>query len=178
LPLEENNINPESSFSAFSPGGHSDIIKTRAAKKKTLLLFMVLSIIIVLIPHLPAINKDDQIVWTRIARSIRDLSIHSKNAGDLNWHAFVMEQKGDMPITLLFLLAIVKIVSNDVFSHTLDYVLLILSPALVVIIYVLTREIMLNDVTSLFAAFLTTTSFHRLIGILTGLSSNWFALLV
>jgi hypothetical protein len=83
-----------------------------------------------------------------------------------------------MPITLLFLLAVVKIVSIDDFSHTLDYVLLILSPALFVIIYVLTREIMLNDVTSLSAAVLTIASFHRLIGILTGLISNWFALLV
>jgi hypothetical protein len=89
-----------------------------------------------------------------------------------------MEQNGDMQITLLILLASVKIVSIDDFSHTLDYVLLICYPALVVIIYVLTREIMLNDVTSLFAAFLTTASFHRLIGILTGLSSNWCALLV
>lgn len=169
MPSEENNINTESSFSFFSSCGHSDIIKTRAAKKKTLLLFLVLSIIIV--PHQPAINKHDQIVGTRIARSIRDLSMHSKNA-------FVMEQKGDMQITLLILLAIVKIVCIDDFSNTLDYVLLKLSPALVVIIYVLTREIMLNDVTSLFAAFLTTASFHRLIGILTGLSSNWCALLV
>jgi hypothetical protein len=83
-----------------------------------------------------------------------------------------------MQITLLILLAIVKIVCIDDFSNTLDYVLLKLSPALVVIIYVLTREIMLNDVTSLFAAFLTTASIHRLIGILTGLSSNWCALLV
>jgi hypothetical protein len=82
-----------------------------------------------------------------------------------------------MPISLLFSLAIVKVVSIDDFCHTLDYALLILSPALV-FIYVLTRKIMLNDITSLFAAVLTIASFHRLIGMLTGFSSYWFAVLV
>jgi hypothetical protein len=147
-----------------------------------LFLFMILSIVIALIPHLLIINKDGQIVGTdavRIAPVIRDLSMHSRNAQEFLWRAFVVELNGDRPLSLLFLVAIEKTVpaASDI-SHVIDYAPLILCPSLVLVVYFLTREITSNDIASLLAAFLTTISFQTLVGIFAGLYSNWFALII
>jgi hypothetical protein len=55
---------------------------------------------------------------------------------------------------------------------------MILSPALVLAVYFLTRELTSNDVASLVSSFLTAVSFHILIGIYAGFYANWFALII
>src|SRR5438067_9323752 len=118
---------------------------------------MILSIVIALIPHLLIINKDSQTVGTdavRIAPVIRYLSMHSRNAQEFLWRAFVVELNGDRPLSLVFLVAIEKTVpaASDI-SHVIDYAPLILCPSLVLVVFFLTREITSNDIASLLATF-------------------------
>ena len=62
--------------------------------------------------------------------------------------------------------------------YTVEYLPLILGPALVLVIYWLTRELTSNETMSLLAAFLTSaTSFHILIGIYAGFYANWIAVI-
>ena len=62
--------------------------------------------------------------------------------------------------------------------YIIEYVPLVLGPALILAIYFLTRELTSNDITSLMASFLTAISFHTLIGIYAGFYANWFALII
>jgi hypothetical protein len=91
--------------------------------------------------------------------------------------AFVTQNGGDRPITLIFLFTLAKIVPTNLVD-TIEYVPVILGPALVFVVYLLTRELTSNEVTSLFAAFLTAVSFQTLIGIYAGFYSNWFAIII
>ena len=98
--------------------------------------------------------------------------------------AFVIQSAGDRPLTLIFLFTIAKIVNananlfyTDLF-YIIEHVSLILGPALVLVIYLLTRELTSNDITSLLASFLTAISFQTLIGIYAGFYANWLALII
>lgn len=144
-----------------------------------LLLFMLLSIIVVLIPHLPATNKDNRQVGVDSDYYVNWLLplLHSKNSQEFIHHAFVVQNHGDRPFFLFFLFLIVKI-ANSSLLYTIEYLPMILAPSLVLVIYFLTRELTSNDSTSIFAAFLTTVSFHILIGLYAGFYANWFALII
>src|SRR3989442_15205866 len=63
-------------------------------------------------------------------------------------------------------------------SYPVDRISLMLGPCLVLAVFCLTRELTSNDTTSLFASFLTTVSFHTLIGIYSGIYANWLALII
>jgi len=102
---------------------------------------------------------------------------HSSSPQDLLYQAFVAQNGGDRPITLIFLFALNKIVPSNLVD-TIEYVPLILAPALIFVVYLLTRELTSNEVTSLFASFLTAVSFQTLIGIYAGFYSNWFAIII
>jgi hypothetical protein len=104
--------------------------------------------------------------------------IQSNNIQEFIQEAFVIQQHGDRPLAFIFLFIIVKILNVDP-SYIIDYVPVILGPALVLVVYFLTRELSSNnDTTSLLASFLTAVSFHTLIGIYAGFYANWFALII
>ena len=153
-------------------------IKTRT-KIICLVLFMLLSIILVLIPHQPIINNDNRQIGVDTHYYVDWVGAltHSSSPQDLLYQAFVAQNGGDRPITLIFLFALNKIVPSNLVD-TIEYVPLILAPALVFVVYLLTRELTSNEVTSLFASFLTAVSFQTLIGIYAGFYSNWFAIII
>ena len=144
-----------------------------------LLLFMLLSVVLALIPHQPSINRDNQqigvdtdyyVVWTNGL-------IHSHDYLEFLQQAFVIQNLGDRPLTLIFLFTLAKIVNVSLFYLT-EYLPVILGPALVLAVYFLTRELTSNEIASLFASFLTATSFQVSIGIYAGFYANWFALII
>src|SRR5690606_30103990 len=134
-----------------------------------------------LIPHLPIINPDNQLVGvdTRQYAIWMDELRASKNSFDFLNKAFVEILGGDRPLSLFFLFAFQNVVdsSGQTDAHNLEYVTFILAPSLVIVSYFLTRELTRNDNTSLLAAFLTSISFHILIGIYAGFYANWLALI-
>jgi hypothetical protein len=144
-----------------------------------LLLFMLLSVVLALIPHQPSINRDNQqigvdtdyyIAWT-------NRLIHSHDYLEFLQQAFIIQNLGDRPLTLIFLFTLAKIVNVSLFYLT-EHLPVILGPALVLAVYFLTRELTSNETASLFASFLTATSFQVSIGIYAGFYANWFALII
>lgn len=160
------------------PFSDNNMIKTRT-KIICLALCMLLSVALVLIPHQPIINDDKQQVGVDTHYYVDWVGalIKSASSQELVRQAFVIQSGGDRPITLLFLLALNKIVPTNL-VYTIEYLPVILGPALIFAVYLLTRELTSNDVTSLFASFLTAVSFHTLIGIYAGYYSNWLALII
>jgi hypothetical protein len=180
LKIKSNNI--------FNSLLFNDRLKSRT-KIIYISLFMLLSIIIILIPYQPPINKDNQQIGVdadRYAEWINQLG-HSNDVHEFVRQAFVMQSAGDRPLALIFLFIIVKIVNANIFYtfdfyaidfYAIELVSLVLGPALVLVIYLLTRELTSNDITSLMASFLTAISFHTLIGIYSGFYANWLALII
>lgn len=147
-------------------------------KKVTILSFIVLlSALLVLIPHIPTINKTGQQIGVDTGAYvtwINELDA-SRTPQDLLNKAFVGQINGDRPLSTIFLYVLHKITYMDPFL-TVEFSPLILAPALVVVIYFLTRQMTQNDITPLIAAFLTAVSFHTLIGTYAGYYANWIAL--
>jgi hypothetical protein len=149
--------------------------------KIVLLIFtMIISVVMVLIPHLPTINPDDQRVGADTFHYIRWIaSLTNANSA----YEFLIElfavQNGDRPLALLVLYAAVKIANLNP-SFTLEVIApMIFGPALILVTYILTRELFpKNDAISLLAAFLTSVSFQTLIGIFAGFYANWFAIII
>jgi hypothetical protein len=142
-------------------------------------LFMLLSITLALIPTLPTINKDNQQIGVDTGSYVNwvdKLLTHSNDFQEFIEQAFIIQSAGDRPIVLIFLFTIVTIVNANFYA--IEHVPLILGPALILVIYFLTRELTSNDITSLIASFLTAISFHMLIGIYAGFYANWFALII
>lgn len=142
--------------------------------------FMVLSMCMVIIPHLPSINADKQKVGvdTHFYVSWINALIRSNDSWQFLQQAFNIQAHGDRPLTLILLFAWAKISSIDLFQ-TIEYVPLILGPMLVLAVYFLTRELIPNnDSAALFASFITAISFQTLIGIYSGFYANWIALIV
>jgi len=166
-------------FSKYTIDSSSGNVIKRRTKIVCLILVMLLSVILVLIPHHVAINNDNQQVGVDTHYYVDWVGalIHSSTPQDLLYQAFVAQNGGDRPITLIFLFAINKIVPSNLVD-TIEYVPLILAPALIFVVYLLTRELTSNEVTSLFASFLTAVSFQTLIGIYAGFYSNWFAIII
>jgi hypothetical protein len=140
--------------------------------------FMGLSIILGLISHQPSVNADTHMIGSdsrNYVRSVESLE-KSGNTGILLNKAFISLNGGDRPLSLLFLLLSAKISPYD-HSFTIDRMPLILSPTMVLVVFLLTRELTSNDIASLLAAFLTVVSFHTLVGTYAGFYANWLALI-
>jgi hypothetical protein len=168
-----------------SLSGSASILIKPSAQFTWIVLFMILSITLALIPHNPAINKDNQkisfdtIYYAKWVKSLAE----AKDAQQFLQQAFVDQPpslRGDRPLTLIFLFTITKIANNgaDIF-FTIEHIAVVLGPALVVVVFFLTRELTSkNDTVSLLASFITAVSFHMLVGIYTGYYANWLALVV
>jgi hypothetical protein len=144
-----------------------------------LLLFMILSIAIALVPHHPAVNKDNQQIGVDTDYYIQWVNplIDSHDYKQFLQHAFITQSVGDRPLTLIFLFTIAKVTNANLF-FIIEHLPVILGPALVLVIYFLTRQLTSNDTASLFSSFLTAISFQPLIGIYAGIYANWFALII
>jgi hypothetical protein len=146
-------------------------------------LFMLLSATLALVPHQPAVNKDNRPIGSDIlgyAKTIKHLFLYSNDPKELLRHVFVTEPPfhGDRPVSLLFFFTAAKIVSVADPIYVIDYMPIILGPALVLVVYLLTREMTSNDTISILAAFLTAASFQVLVGVYAGFYANWFALII
>jgi hypothetical protein len=155
--------------------------KIRLTTKLVYLSFIVLlTIVLVMIPHQSTVNKNNKLVgvdslaylnWEKILASSHDAQEFIKKA-------FVTLSGGDRPIALIFLFAAIKLAAASGPSHVIDHIPVILGPALVLVIYFLARELTRDDTASLFASFMTAVSFHVLVGLYAGFYANWLALII
>jgi len=143
-----------------------------------LTLLMALSIFVVSIPHQPTINTENLLVSADsadYARWINDL--RSYEGVEFIHQVFVAHKSSDRPISMLFFYSLVEIFPDSP-SQVIDRLPIIFGPALVLVAFFLTRELTSNDITSLFASFITAVSFHTLIGVYSGFYANWVALII
>jgi hypothetical protein len=149
-----------------------------------LLFSMVLSSIIALIPHLPAINPDNQQIGVDTDYYIRWIAplMNSTDIQGFLGQAFVEQPprfNGDRPFTLFFLFTIATIVRDPGLFYLFERLPIVFGPVLVLVVYFLTRELSSkDDVAPLLASFITAVSFHTLIGIYAGFYANWLALII
>jgi hypothetical protein len=145
-----------------------------------LLLFMGISSCMALIPHQEAVNFDNKdvgvdthfyIEWTKTI-------LNSNSTAQITRELFINIQHGDRPLSLLFFVGVAKILPDANLSYVFDHVPIILGPALVIVVYLLTRELTRSELTALLSAFMTSISFHILVGIYAGSYANWMALIV
>lgn len=179
------NKNNYKSSQYVSKNNNNNDVKRVSTKSKIvyLSLFMLLSAAMALIPHQPAVNKDNRPIGSDIllyAKPIKHLFLFSNDPKALLLHAFVTEPPwhGDRPISLLLFFSAAKIMSVTDPTYVIDYMPLILGPALVLVVYLLTREMTSNDTISILAAFLTAMSFQVLVGVYAGFYANWFAIII
>ncbi|MDQ3967701.1 MAG: hypothetical protein M3275_04810, partial [Thermoproteota archaeon] len=154
----------------------------RQTKIGILLLAMILSIILVLIPQHPLINKDNQDIGTDTSSYIALIGelARSENVSELIFQAFILQSNGDRPLSLIFFFLLYQVAggNNNNLSEVIEHSPIILGPGLVLGLYFLTVELTRNEKISLIAAFLGAISFHTLIGIYAGLYANWLGLIV
>jgi hypothetical protein len=155
-------------------------LKTQA-KIAFLLLAIVLSVVLVLIPQHPLVNKDNQNIGvdtTYYVYWIGELS-RSKNAFDLIYQSFVVQgQDGDRPLSLLFLFFVYQVAGGNNLSDVIEHSPLILGPGIVLALYFLTLELTRNEKIALIAAFFAVVYVHTLVGIYAGFYANWLGLIV
>jgi hypothetical protein len=166
---------------------NADTHKQNKVKTQTkiglLLLAIVLSIVLVLIPQHPLINKDNQYIGVDTgyyAGWIGELS-RSKSLSDFTYQLFVVQgQGGDRPLSLLFLFSVYQIAGggNTSLAEVIEHFPLILGPGIVLAFYFLTVELTRNEKIALIAAFLAAISYHTLVGIYAGFYANWLALII
>jgi len=145
-----------------------------------LLLFMILSIVLVLIPQHPAINKDNQDIGVDTSYYVTWIGelAKSKSASDLVYQAFIVQgNDGDRPLSLIFMFLVYQVAGGNL-SEVIEHLPLILGPGIVLAFYFLTLELTRNEKIALIAALLGAVSLHTLAGIYAGFYANWLALIV
>jgi len=144
--------------------------------KYILINAIILSIVFTYYPYIPTINPDKVSVSVDVVYYVQFIN-EIINSNDLG-KAFYLAD-GDRPLSLLFFLAVYKLLS---FMFDLETVIkslpLILAPILIYVIYRFSL-ILYNDrfdasVTALISVF----SYHVTIGIYAGFFANWFALII
>lgn len=156
-----------------------DIVISARVKVIYISLFVLLSIIIAIIPHLDTVNPENQLVGVDTHYYVDWINAlnNSTSAQEFMYQAFVQQRGGDRPVSLIFIYVLHQFTDADL-SDVIEFTPLILGPALVLAVYFLTRELTSNSVTSLFAAFLTAVSSQLLIGIYAGFYANWLSLTI
>lgn len=161
----------------LSINGEMGMTKT---KKVILLVIIILtSIGIAIVPHLSSINKNNQQIGVDTGYYVTWVNGLKKtqNINDFLYQAFVVQNGGDRPLSLIFIYGLSQLIPSELF-FTIEYLPLIFGPALALAIYFLTKELTSNDVPSLIAAFITAISYQTLIGIYAGFYANWIALIL
>jgi hypothetical protein len=160
-------------------------ISRRQLSKQTkiglLSLAMILSVILVLIPQHPSINRENQdigvdthyyVTW------VEELA-KSKSLSDFVYQSFIQQgQDGDRPFSLIFIFMVYQVSGQGNLREVIEHLPIILAPGIVLAFYFLTLEIARNERIALIAAFLGAVSIHTLGGIYAGFYANWLALIV
>ena len=148
-----------------------------------LLVAMILSVVLVLIPQHPSINKDNQDIGVDTSYYVTWIGglAKSKNVSDFIYQAFIEQGRdGDRPLSLIFIFLIYQVagVGGNNLSEVIEHLPMILGPGLVLAFYLLTLELTRNEKIALIAAFFGAVSLHTLVGIYAGFYANWLALIV
>jgi hypothetical protein len=165
-------------ISAFT---ESLTLANRDINKKTKVImlssFILLSIFIVLIPHLDDQRNrvaEDTVIYAKWIQPLKE----SKDVTELLRIAFAeirIATTGDRPISLLLLHSL-----SSVFDTVLAFEIVLavlLAPLLTIIMYFLTKELTRDSLASLFCSFITAISFQVMIGMYAGFYANWIALI-
>jgi hypothetical protein len=159
--------------------GQQNKLKTQT-KAGFLLFAILLSIVLVLIPQHPIMNKDNQdigvdthyyVTWVGELEKSNSLS-------DFLYQAFVVRGiHGDRPFSLISIFLVHQVAGGNL-SDVIEHLPLILGPGIVLSFYFLTLELVRNEKIALLGAFLAAVSLHTLAGIYAGFYANWLALIV
>jgi hypothetical protein len=155
-------------------------VKSMEKKKKTFYISLAisLSIVVAIIPHLSAVNPDNQQIGVDTKYYVTWINaLESSNSADILSQAFVVQDQGQRPLSLLFVYSLDKI-TNLAPSVIVEYLPLILGPLLVIVTYFLTRELTSTDLPAIMSSFVTAISFQVLIGVYAGFYANWMALIL
>lgn len=145
-------------------------------------IFVFLSILMVIIPHLPFVNRNGE----PISADTRVYSIwltelnESGNFQEYFSKTFIEINNGDRPISLMLIHVFQQVLTvngNIDPLLAIECLSLLLGPSLVLVVYFFARELTTNDKVALFAAFITSISFQMLIGVYAGFYSNWISLI-
>ncbi|AIC16429.1 hypothetical protein NVIE_021690 [Nitrososphaera viennensis EN76] len=163
----------------FTPKNYDTLSTTK--KFVCIAICMILSVIIVAIPHFPSLNKDNQLIGvdTLNYSIVTGELARTQSIEDFLNQAFVKVNDGDRPLSLILIFSFQHVFheNEDDLIFTIEYLPLLLGPILVLVIFFLTRELTKDDVISIFASFVTAISYHVLIGTYAGFYANWFALI-
>ena len=154
-------------------------LKTQT-KVTILVVAIILSIVMVLIPQHPSINKDNQEIGVDTHYYVTWIGelAKSNSISDLVYQAFIVQgQEGDRPLSLIFMFLVYQIAGGNL-SEVIEHMPIILGPGLVLAFYLLTLELTRNEKIALIAALFGAVSFHTLAGIYAGFYANWLALIV
>jgi len=159
---------------------HFSINQNKINQKRKFLflsLFMLLSIFLVLIPHQSYFNNEGEIIGSDTVTYVQRLNKLQINDNQFLNKIFTDPNSSDRPLSFLLFFGAVSAFPDDPYK-VIESLPIFFSPILVLTIFFLTREITSNDSIALFAAFLTAISFQPLIGVYSGLYSNWLALIL
>jgi hypothetical protein len=148
---------------------------------------LIFSILIVSLPHFHLINQDNKIVSVDTANygyTVRELT-SGKNLWDSFYQSFFIQfgthpnaASSDRPLSLFFIVLLSKLIPIDV-DYLIDVIIpMILSPILVISVFLVVKEFTDNIIVALISAFLTSISPQVLTGVYAGLFANWLALAI
>jgi hypothetical protein len=145
-----------------------------------IIAIMLLSIALVTIPHINPARQDhpnvsvDIIYYERWIAQLQNSTTLSQFLNSL----FIEISGGDRPLSLLLMLPIASLYPDDI-SSSLELIMPpILASSLVLVIFLLTRELTRNVGIALLSSFLTAISFQVLVGTYSGYYANWIGLIV
>jgi len=145
-----------------------------------IIIFMIVSIIIVSIPHFNPARQDHPNVSVDVVYYETWISQlqNSSDASQFLEGLLVEISGGDRPLSLLLMLPVASFYPNDI-SASLELIMpLVLAPSLVLVMFLLARELTRNDSIAIICSFLSAISFQVLIGTYSGYYANWIGLIM
>lgn len=183
-------------FSKRYPNNVASSLPSLAAEKSlplslksiSLTVAIVVSIVIVVVPHLPSVNPDGMLIGvdTEYYSNWQQELLRSESASEVFKKVFVEHASGDRPLFLLIQYSVIKLsgiaISQDgapdprQLSAFIEYFAIVLSALIVIVTYFLTREITGSDIAAIVSAFFAAVSFQVIITIYAGFYANLLAL--
>jgi len=102
---------------------------------------------------------------------------NSTSLADLITQAFVIQQHGDRPLTLLLMYGVLKVFSVEELFPSIEYTPLFLAPLLVLIVYLFSYQLTSNSYVAILSSLLTAISTQSLAGIYAGSYANWLGII-
>lgn len=152
--------------------------KISVERKATVLIAaIILSICLVLIPQ--ASNTEDHIIAVDTQVYLGWISeLEQAETLPEYLHLLVETNEGDRPVGIFLIHGISEFFSWLTPSKTIEIgIPIILGPLLVIVTYLLCRELTQDDYVIVFGSLLASVSFHTLVGMYAGFYANWLALI-